>query len=297
MRRVRLGLAALALLPLGACTSAPDDRGSPSLFTAASSVPAPVRGEPGGEEVGRVLRVTDGDTLRVELDGREEDVRLIGINAPETGECFAAEATAGLSELMDRARDDEIVLVRDVSDRDRFGRLLRYAYVGEQSVNEAMVADGLALAVRFEPDVGGAERLEAAQADAERDGRGLWAPDACGRVDADAGSVVIADLVADPPGDDTADANAEYVVVENRGAEPVDLSGWGLKDETASHRFAFPVGFSLAPGAAVTVHTGCGSPAGADLFWCNQGSAVWNNDGDTAFLLDPDGNIVDTRAY
>ena len=47
----------------------------------------------------------------------------------------------------------------------------------------------------------------------------------------------------------------------------------------------------------MTVHTGCGADTGTDLFWCNEGSAVWNNDGDTAFLLDPRGNVVDTRTY
>ncbi len=302
MRRVGLGLLVVALV--AACASTGDGGGAapggPTPTTAAAPAPpsstrppaSPTNG--GRGDRAPVVGVTDGDTLTVELAGREEDVRLIGINTPESGECFAAEATAALTDLV---AGREVRLVRDESDRDQFDRLLRYVFVGDTFVNRRLVEDGFALAYRYEPDVARADELDAAQASAEAAGRGLWAPDACGRVDSDAGSVVIGELVADPPGDDTLDANAEYVVIRNAGPDEVDLTGWGVKDETASHRFSFPVGFTLPAGGSVTVHTGCGTPSATDLFWCNEGSAIWNNDGDTAFLLDPDGNIVDTRAY
>lgn len=241
-----------------------------------------------------MVSVTDGDTVDVLVEGRVESVRLVGINSPEQDECFAAEATEALADLVEGR---EVRLVADESDRDQYDRLLRYVFVDDTFVNDAMVRGGYALAYRYEPDTARADDLDAAQADAQAAGRGLWAPDACGRVDADADSVVIADLVADPPGDDTLDPNAELIVIANRSGDGVDLSGWGVKDETATHRFSFPAGFSLAAGASVTVHTGCGSPSATDLFWCNEGSAIWNNDGDTAFLLDPDGNIVDTLSY
>jgi hypothetical protein len=74
------------------------------------------------------------------------------------------------------------------------------------------------------------------------------------------------------------------------------LVGGVLKDETASHRFNFPSGFTLDGGAEVRVFTGCGTDSGTELFWCN-GRAVWNNDGDTAFLLDANGNIADEYSY
>jgi len=45
----------------------------------------------------------------------------------------------------------------------------------------------------------------------------------------------------------------------------------------------------------VRIHTGCGSASATDLFWCVSGSAVWNNDGDTAFLTDTRGNVADQR--
>jgi micrococcal nuclease len=69
-------------------------------------------------------------------------------------------------------------MVVDVSDRDRFGRLLRYIYVGELFVNEEMVRAGLAIAKRYEPDTSMALVLEAAQGGAESAALGLFSPDA-----------------------------------------------------------------------------------------------------------------------
>lgn len=300
--------AAAALLLAAGCTSGgPPDRAAPSdlsTASATSSSPDATTGTTGATgdttlsagDSARVTHVTDGDTIDVSLDGRDERVRLVGINAPEAthDECFSGEATAALADLVEGR---SVRLVRDESDRDDYGRLLRYVFVGDTFVNEALVRHGFAQAYRYEPDTAEADRLEAAQAAAEREQAGLWAPDACGRVRPGGAGLVIERVEYDPPGDDTIDANAELVVVRNGGAAAVDLGGWGLKDESASHRFSFPAGFTLAAGASVTVHTGCGTATATDLFWCNQGSAVWNNDGDTAFLLDPAGNVVDTRAY
>lgn len=298
MRRV-LGVLVAAVVLLGCASGDPaaapptTEPGAASTRPTGSTQPTEPTGTGTGTEA-EVLGVTDGDTFDVRLVGAAETVRLIGINAPEQGECFSTEATAALTDLLE---DGTVHLVADESDRDQFGRLLRYVFVDDLLVNEVLVRDGFAQAYRYEPDVARADQLDAAQAEARAAERGLWAPDACGRADADAGAVVVARIEADPPGDDTLDANAEYAVVANRSDAPVDLTGWVLKDETASHRFAFPAGFTLAPGASVAVHTGCGSPTLTDLFWCNQGSAVWNNDGDTAFLLDSNGNVVDTRSY
>ena len=290
-----LGVLVAAAAVLVGCAGTEPSAGPATTTSTTTSTTAAVASTPSaGGARAEVRGVTDGDTIDVRVGAADETVRLIGINAPEAGECFSAEAAAALADLVEGR---SVRLVGDESDRDQYGRLLRYVFVGETFVNEALVRGGFAQAYRYEPDVARADALDAAQAEAEARGRGLWAPDACGRVDADAGALVVERIEADPPGDDTLDSNAEFAVVANRSAGDVDLSGWVLKDESASHRFAFPAGFTLAAGATVTVHTGCGSATATDLFWCNQGSAIWNNDGDTAFLLDPDGNIVDTRAY
>jgi micrococcal nuclease len=240
-----------------------------------------------------VVEVVDGDTVEVDIDGRRERVRLVGINAPERDECLAGEATTALADLLAR---DEIRLERDQSDRDQYGRLLRYVFAGGELVNEVLVAQGLAISRAYPPDTARQDALDRAQTEAREAQRGQWAPDACGRPAEGAAALAIAEIRADPPGDDTVVLNDEFVVIANEGADAVPLAGWGLRDESASHRFTFPAA-TLDPGEAITVHSGCGTASDTDLYWCVAGSAVWNNDGDTVFLVDPAGNVAVSRSY
>lgn len=220
-------------------------------------------------------------------------MRLIGINSPEDGECFDMEATAGLEGLVE---GKTVYLEPDVSERDRFGRLLRYVWIADgRMVNLAAVEEGWALARDYPPDTARSDELQAAEDRASASGKGLWAAEACGEtVPSD---IRIVHVEYDAEGHDNFNLNGEWVEVVNRDDGPVDLSGWILKDESASHRFSFPTGFSLESGAGVTIYTGCGEDTASSLYWCETGSAVWNNSGDTAFLLDPEGNIVHSYAY
>ena len=238
------------------------------------------------------MSVTDGDTLRVSLGGIEEPVRMIGINAHETGECVASEASSRLAELVGGTT---VTLVSDVSDRDRFDRLLRYVYLDDVFVNEVLVREGLALARRYEPDTAMAPVLEAAQTAAAEDGAGMWAPDACGT--ASEVEIEIGMIRYDADGDDVENLNDEWAEFTNVGSGTVDLTGWSVKDESASHRYVFPDGFGLPAGATVRLHTGCGADTAHELYWCNTDSAVWNNSGDTVFLLDTAGNVAVSQRY
>lgn len=125
-----------------------------------------------------VVRAVDGDT--VELEGGER-VRYIGIDTPETVDpgkpvqCFGKEASQKNVALVVGKR---VRLVKDITDRDRYGRLLRYVYVGETFVNKEMVAQGFAYAYTYPPDVKYASEFAAAQKDAQVNKRGLWG--ACG---------------------------------------------------------------------------------------------------------------------
>ena len=99
------------------------------------------------ENVLKSERIIDGDTF-VLSDGRK--VRLIGIDTPERGEYFFDEATARLDELIS-GRD--LVLKKDVSETDRYGRILRHIYVNDVWVNKQMIEDGFAKLATFPPDV------------------------------------------------------------------------------------------------------------------------------------------------
>lgn len=117
-----------------------------------------------------VARVIDGDTIEMS-DGTR--VRYIGIDAPEAGECFAAEATAYNRELVE---GKVVRLVPDVSDRDGYGRLLRYVYVSDSGtyVNLALVQSGHARAIYITPDVSEYPKFRAGQDGARAEGLGLW---------------------------------------------------------------------------------------------------------------------------
>ena len=238
-----------------------------------------------------VVDVIDGDTFVADVDGEQAQVRLIGIDTPEAGECWADEATNMLRGLLGQ----RVELAIDQSDRDQYGRLLRYVVAGGTDVNAEMVRLGGAIARPFPPDTSREQDLEAAQRAARQAEAGLWNPAACGPEESS--QITITEISADPPGEDALDLNGEYVDLSNRGDAPVDLGGWIVRDESASHRFTIPEGFVLDAGATVRLHTGCGSPSDSALFWCMQASTVWNNDGDTVFVQDASGNIVASRSY
>jgi micrococcal nuclease len=134
-------------------------------------------------ETARVVRVVDGDTLVVEIDGREDRLRYIGVDTPETVkqnspvECFGKEASQENTRLV---AGQTIELEKDVSNRDRFDRLLRYVYVvdpdtGERLfVNLELVARGYANVSTFPPDVRHEAEFRAAEREARDAGRGLW---------------------------------------------------------------------------------------------------------------------------
>ena len=139
---------ALAVLTSGCTVSEPTPR--PACTPSADSV---LCSAVAAMQAGHVTRIVDGDTLHVEIDGRDETVRLFGINAPEAGQPCADEATRRLRALAGR----EVRLLPDARDRDRYGRLLRYVYAPDGlSIDAALVAEGLALAWRKD----GALRLE-----------------------------------------------------------------------------------------------------------------------------------------
>jgi len=98
----------------------------------------------------QVVRVIDGDTIEVNIAGKLYKVRYIGIDTPETGEWMAPEATAKNEEL---AGGKVVGLEKDVSETDKYGRLLRYVWVGDLMVNAELVWLGCAQVSTYPPDV------------------------------------------------------------------------------------------------------------------------------------------------
>ena len=166
----RLLLAAAAVLVAGAGCRPLDPAPSPQQAGAAT-----------------VIKVVDGDTIRVRIQGGEEPVRLIGIDTPETHgpgglrECFGAEASDRLAALLPEGT--AVRLVRDVEARDRYDRLLAYVYRASDDlfVNLAMARDGYATTLTYAPNVAHADEFVAAVRSARERDLGLW--QRCGSAD------------------------------------------------------------------------------------------------------------------
>ena len=119
------------------------------------------------------MRIVDGDTIDVRIDGQRYRVRYVGIDAPPEGDPFFSDATLGNARLV---HGETVVLVQDVSEGDRYGRLLRYVYRQDGTfVNAELVRQGWARAANYPPD----ERYRARFAEPEREARaakrGIWA--------------------------------------------------------------------------------------------------------------------------
>jgi len=127
---------------LSACSTSIDTTDSTSMValtptTSAAATPLNTRES-------SLIRVIDGDTIVVNVDGVQEKVRLVGIDTPERGECGFAEATQALELLL--SLPDLGLIEAGGDDRDRYGRLLRYLDVNGQDPGLELIRAGLAKA-------------------------------------------------------------------------------------------------------------------------------------------------------
>ncbi|MBN2086340.1 MAG: thermonuclease family protein [Anaerolineales bacterium] len=119
-----------------------------------------------------VTGITDGDSIEVEVGGVAFRVRYIGMDAPEmNGEPLGQESRAANAAFVDGKR---IVMIRDLSEADRYGRLLRHVFADGIFVNRELVREGLARAGHYPPDLSCYEDFRAAEEEARTAGRGIW---------------------------------------------------------------------------------------------------------------------------
>lgn len=136
---------------------------------------------PGSRQPARVVRVVDGDTIIVAFHDRpdvQHRVRFLSIDTPETVDprrpvaCFGREAAAATERLV---RGKSVLLEKDVTDRDRFNRLLRYVWLEDgRLVNAELVREGYATANTRPPDVKYRDLLFALERQARAERRGMF---------------------------------------------------------------------------------------------------------------------------
>lgn len=145
-----------------------------------------------------IVRVVDGDTIVANIDGKEYKIRLIGVNTPETVhpskpvEYYGKEASEFTKSVITEGR--EIYLEKDVSDVDRYGRMLRYVWlqvpkeqlnpsdsdIDNNMFNALLLKDGYAQVSTFPPDVNYQEHFLELEKIAKEEKKGLWGKDTSG---------------------------------------------------------------------------------------------------------------------
>ena len=279
--------------------------------------PAPTAGDVPAERVHTVaiVEVVDGDTMDVRYrNGTTDTVRLLGVDTPEAGaepQPSAYEEIPDTNEGREWLREwghraseyaraelsgEEVRIVVDAGAdvRGDYGRLLVYVHVDGELFNLALLRGGYARL--YDSQFSRRATFSDAEARARSADRGLWGfgGGVTGTPVGEAG-LVVAEVHADAAGDDHGNLDDEYVVFENAGEEPRELSGWTVRDE-AGHTYVFPDGFVLEPGRRVTLYSGAGADNETALYWHADG-AIWNNGGDTVVVATADGAEVLSETY
>lgn len=247
------------------------------------------------------MRVLDGDTIVLQSNLGPRVIRLIGIDAPEMfhpehgREPFASQAEGFVRRLL--GDESRVWVELDLEVEDAYGRLLAYVYLEDDDgdwsigdsraimVNLAIADAGFADVMTIEPNSLYADLFQEAVASAQAHQRGLWVADA---TDSDGvrarsntaqdtgdelppGKIVIACTLFDPATPN--DANAETVTVTLR--ETLDTRGYYLHDEGSGTLLRLPVG-EHGPGRLIIT---------------NPGQGIWNNSGDTIYLMFADETV------
>jgi micrococcal nuclease len=172
-----------AVKPTGAATATAEPTFTPFAMPTDTSAPFAILVTGGScipnnpPQTGRVVEVVDGDTIKVifDQDGLTYSIRYIGMDTPESTsqiEYFGQEASAKNSELV---YGKAVTMIKDVSETDQFGRLLRYVLVDNLFINYELVAQGYANTASYPPDVACISTFQEAEQQASASKLGLWA--------------------------------------------------------------------------------------------------------------------------
>ncbi len=127
----------------------------------------------------QVVRVVDGDTIKVDIGGQKYTVRYVGVDTPETVapnrpvEYMGPEASAKNKALVS---GKQVILVKDISETDKYGRLLRFVLVDGIFVNRELVRLGYAQTITYPPDISCKDTFREVEKQAREQQIGLWAP-------------------------------------------------------------------------------------------------------------------------
>jgi len=232
------------------------------------------------------------------------------MDTPEKGELFFSEAAEANRQLVE---GKTVFLEKDVSETDRYGRLLRYVYLEDGTfVNAELVRLGYAQIATFPPDVKYQDFFLQLQTKARNAGRGLWGKPAPTATLAPATPTPLSqptDMPTPPPqqvgkviirtifydGVVPRVESDEYAEIANTANASVNIGGWRLNAGDPGQDFVFP-SFDLQPDQVCRVYTNENHPEHCG-FSFGSGKALWNNKGDCGYLYDANGMEVSRYCY
>ncbi|HMA83921.1 MAG TPA: lamin tail domain-containing protein [Candidatus Thermoplasmatota archaeon] len=258
-----------------------------------------------GQDV-TVTRVIDGDTLVVRFSNQSiATIRLLGVDCPETSlqhnnpneyqnitnlSCLTYYGNQAKNYVISLLNNSQISISFDeqAQKKDRYDRFLCYVTFESFDFNAQLVEEGYARVYTLETFSKKSNYLSLQEKAIEQNS-GLWG---CSSFDS---QLIIESVHYDAAGNDENNLNDEYVVLLNTDDKTIDLSGWSMHDEHGN-MFYFPNGFRLTPQHSVTVYTGSGTNMTTALYWYHK-TPVWNNAGDTVFILNEKNDNIVTYSW
>lgn len=207
------------------------------------------------KETAFVTKIVDGDTIHATVNGKEEIIRMLGINTPEKNKPYYQEAK---DFLIKEIQNKSIELLRDKENTDRYDRKLRYVFYNDKIINVEIVQEGLATTFMLN-DLKYKDKFANAEAFARKSELGLWkkSTNIC------AGCIKLSELNPD----------IDFFIIKNQCGFNCNLEGWLVKDD-ANHFFQLT---SLAQDESKTYQSE---------------QEIWNDDHDRFFMRDNKGGLV-----
>lgn len=278
------------ILPPSASESVPAGGVESQPVVAAASLP-PVAVHPPAPRRAKVERVVDGDTLLLDTGDR---VRVLYINTPEKKEKYGPESGDFTRQFLQYKEVDLVYSAR--SERDGYGRLLAEVYVDGKSLEEAIIAEGLAHVFLIAPDPNTemGQRLLSVQQQARQAGKGIWGTERY------SSTLHITSYHANGRGNDSENPNVEYLRIANITDQPVNVKGYSLTSENGRifilPEIIIPAGYSFQVYSGIGIDQLDPEKGSIKVYWDSK-YPIWRNDGDSAVLRDEKGHLVDTAVY
>jgi endonuclease YncB( thermonuclease family) len=243
--------------------------------------------------------VMSGDTIEVIMDGSLYEVAYIGINAPDMTTVLGEfSRSANFEEVLGK----ELLLIKDVSDTDSSGKLLRYVIADDLFINLYLLREGYAVVGIIEPDIACGSVFHEVEEGARADGKGIWVSVTPTVVSSSPGqtedptlspSIEITTIVYQGVvGDEQPD---EYVEIINNGSAVVQLQGWTLENNANNVYYFTP--YKIEPGEKCRIYTNEFHPETCGFSFYETISAIWNDSNDCAYLRDKNGNLIAENCY